>query len=174
MLLELYLSTVLWAQPASEFWRAGLTCHRRQCPQQANLEWHFLTPWLILIHQSPVLTFLFSVSIRQITKKSRMSLVYLWSAVQSCPTLCDPMDYSLPGFSVYGIFQTRILKQVAISYSRGSSWPKDHTWVSGISCTGRQILCTVLGSPQDVYYTLTNFKTNLALKIYLWHHSQHR
>ena len=159
MLLELYLSTVLWAQPASEFWRAGLTCHWRQCPQQANLEWHFLTPWLILIHRSPVLTFLFSVSIRQITKKSRMSLVCLWSAVQSCQTLCDAMDYSLPGFSVYGIFQTRTLKQVAISYSRGSSWPKDHTY---------------LGNPQDVYYTLTNFKTNLALKIYLWHHSQHR
>ena len=140
MLLELYLSTVLWAQPASEFWRAGLTCHWRQCPQQANLEWHFLTPWLILIHRSPVLTFLFSVSIRQITKKSRMSLVCLWSAVQSCQTLCDAMDYSLPGFSVYGIFQTRTLKQVAISYSRELSWTRDWTWVSCVSWTGMWIL----------------------------------
>ena len=37
------------------------------------------------------------------------------------PTLCDPMDCSLPGFSVYGIFQARVLEQVAISFSRGSS-----------------------------------------------------
>ena len=38
---------------------------------------------------------------------------------KSCPTLWDPMDYSLPGFSVHGIFQARILKWVAISFSRG-------------------------------------------------------
>ena len=36
---------------------------------------------------------------------------------QSCPTLCDPMDCSLPGFSVHGIFQVRILEWVAIAFS---------------------------------------------------------
>ena len=41
--------------------------------------------------------------------------------VQSCPTLCDPMDCGLPGFSVHGIFQARVLEWVAISFSRGSS-----------------------------------------------------
>ena len=40
---------------------------------------------------------------------------------QSCPTLCDPLDHSLPGSSVHGIFQTRELEWVAISFSRGSS-----------------------------------------------------
>ena len=40
---------------------------------------------------------------------------------QSCPTLFDPMDCSLPGSSVYGIFQARILKWFAISFSRRSS-----------------------------------------------------
>ena len=40
---------------------------------------------------------------------------------QSCPTLCDPTDYSLPGSSVHGILQARILEWVAISFSRGSS-----------------------------------------------------
>ena len=40
---------------------------------------------------------------------------------QSCPTLCDPMDHNLPGSSVHGIFQARVLKWVAISFSRGSS-----------------------------------------------------
>ena len=40
---------------------------------------------------------------------------------QSCPTLCDPMDCSLTGSSVHGTFQARVLKWVAISFSRGSS-----------------------------------------------------
>ena len=40
---------------------------------------------------------------------------------QSCLTLCDPMDCSLPGFSVHGIFQARVLEWVAISFSGGSS-----------------------------------------------------
>ena len=45
--------------------------------------------------------------------------------VQSCLTLCNPMDYSLPGSSVYGILQARLLEWVAISFSRGSSRPRD-------------------------------------------------
>ena len=49
---------------------------------------------------------------------------------QSCPTLCDPMDCSLPGSSVHGIFQARILEWVAISFSRRPSQPRDWTWVS--------------------------------------------
>ena len=39
---------------------------------------------------------------------------------QSCPTLCNPMDCSLPGFSVHGIFQARVLQWVAISFSRSN------------------------------------------------------
>ena len=48
---------------------------------------------------------------------------------QSCPTLCNPMDYSPPGSSVHGIFQARVPEWVAISFSRGSSWPRDRTRV---------------------------------------------
>ena len=59
------------------------------------------------------------------------SLEVKWSEVaQSCPTLCDPMDCSLPGSSVHGIFQARVLEWVAISFSRGSSRPRDWTQVS--------------------------------------------
>ena len=50
-----------------------------------------------------------------------------------CLTLCDPMDCSLPGSSVHGILQARILKWVAIPFSRGSSWPRERTWVSHIA-----------------------------------------
>ena len=45
--------------------------------------------------------------------------------VQSCPTLCDPMDCSLPSSSVHGIFQARILEWVAIFFYRRSSQPRD-------------------------------------------------
>ena len=44
---------------------------------------------------------------------------------QSCPTLCNPVDCSPPGFPVHGILQARILEWVTISFSRGSSRPRD-------------------------------------------------
>ena len=52
---------------------------------------------------------------------------------QSCPTLCNPMDYSPPGSSVNEILQARIQEWVAISFSRVSSQPRNWTWVSGIA-----------------------------------------
>ena len=65
--------------------------------------------------------------------------------LQSCPTLCDPVDRSPPGSSVHGILQASILEGVVISSSRGSSRPRDQTQVSYISCTGRWVLyhCTI-------------------------------
>ena len=62
-----------------------------------------------------------------------------WSQVEAqgrglctgdCPTLWDPLDCSLPGFSVHRIFQARVLEWVAIAFSRGSSRPRDQTQVS--------------------------------------------
>ena len=69
------------------------------------------------------------------------SCVYMTiiSFSQSCPTLCDPTDCSPLGFSVWGIFLGRILKWVAISSSRGSSWSRDWTRVSRVSSIGRKI-----------------------------------
>ena len=58
--------------------------------------------------------------------------IYIDEVAQLCPTLCDPMDCSLPGSSVHGIFQARILEWVAIFFSRGSSWHRDQTQVSCI------------------------------------------
>ena len=59
------------------------------------------------------------------------------SVAQSCPTLSHPMACSMPSSSVHGISQARILEWVAISFSRGSSWPRDRIRVS---CIGRWIL----------------------------------
>ena len=59
---------------------------------------------------------------------------------QLCPTLCNTMDCSLPGSSVYGIFQARVLKLVAISYSKQSSRPRDRTCISCVFCVDGLIL----------------------------------
>ena len=52
---------------------------------------------------------------------------------QLCLTLCNSMDCSLSGSSVHWIFQERVLEWGAISFSRGSSQPRDRTWVSCIA-----------------------------------------
>ena len=62
-------------------------------------------------------------------------VVFKVLVAQSCPILCDPMGCSPPGSSVYGIVQAGILEWAAMPSSRGSSWPRDQTWVSCI--TGR-------------------------------------
>ena len=69
---------------------------------------------------------------------------------------CNPMDCSLPGCSVHGILQARILEWVAISLSRGSSQPTDWTPASCVSCIGRQIVFhwSYLGSPKQRQYSL--------------------
>ena len=86
---------------------------------------------------------------------------------QSCGTLCDPMNYSPPGSSVHGIFQARILEWVAISFSRGSSQPRDPTW--GL-LHSRQILYSLShqGSPdlhemssQNMYLSISSLPSFL-------------
>ena len=52
---------------------------------------------------------------------------------QSCLTLCNLVDCSLPGSSVHGIFQATVLKRVTISLSRGSSQPRDGAQVSRVA-----------------------------------------
>ena len=63
---------------------------------------------------------------------------------QLCPTLCNPMDCSLPSSSVHGIFQAIVLEWIAISFSRGSSRPRDRTWT--LYCLSHQ------GSPNVYHY----------------------
>ena len=70
---------------------------------------------------------------------------------QSCLTLCDLIDCSLPGSSVHGIFQARILEWVAISFSRGSSQPRDGTQVSSIA--GRRF---TVRATREVEYIMWN------------------
>ena len=81
-----------------------------------------------------------------------------WSESCSVMSYSDPMDYSLPGSSTYGILQARILEWVAISSSKGSSWPRDQTWVSCVA--GR--FFTVWATKE----ALVNFRSSL---LFIWH-----
>ena len=79
-----------------------------------------------------------------------------WSeseVAQSCLTLCDAMDYSLPGSSVYGIFRARILEWVAISFSRKSSRPWDWTLVSCI--VGRRFTVWATRETSSIYWFIS-------------------
>ena len=60
----------------------------------------------------------------QVPTKGNVCVCVCVLVAQSCPTLCNPMDCSLPGSSVHGILEAKIPEWVAISYSRGSSPPR--------------------------------------------------
>ena len=73
------------------------------------------------------------------TVAEKIKEIKMWKTDRCClvtklyPTLCNPMYCSLPGSSIHGISQARILDWVAMSFSRGSSWPRDRTQVSRIA-----------------------------------------
>ena len=77
-----------------------------------------------------------------------------------CLTLCDPMDCSLQRSSVHGIFQARVLEWVAISFSRGSSQPRDQTWVSRI--VGR---CFTIWVTRKIFIVYKKKKKHLLLAV---------
>ena len=77
------------------------------------------------------------------SKISVFSFPAACSVAKWCLTLCNLMDYSLPGSSVHGISQARILEWVAISFSRGSSWPR--YWTRFSCLAGRFFTTEPLG-----------------------------
>ena len=77
---------------------------------------------------------------------------------QSCPTLCDHMNGSLPGSAIHGIFQARILEWAAISFSRGPSQPRDRTRVSCIA--DRHF--TIWATRETYHWSLHNFNNGYA------------
>ena len=81
-------------------------------------------------HFSPITL---QIVMNEIKKNTIYKKIYESEVTQSCPTLCDPMDCSLPGSSVHGIFQAIVLEGIAIPFSRGSSQPRDQTLVSCIA-----------------------------------------
>ena len=80
------------------------------------------------------------VSISFATPFSRFLVSRVCSGAQLRPTLCDSMNCSIPGSSVHGILQARILECVAIPFFRGSLQPRTQTCISWVSCISRYIL----------------------------------
>ena len=81
--------------------------------------------------------------------------------------LCDHLDYSPPGSSVHEVFQARRLEWVAISFSRGSSRPRDRTWgLSSPALAGRFFttnamnlaLYAIYNIPYYIIFTIKNIK----------------
>ena len=105
----------------------------------------------IQYHQHPRSSTLSSLPFSLPKTHQSPACVHVRSVTQSCSTLCDSIDCSPPGSSVHGIFQASILEWVAISYSRGSTRPRDWTHISCVFCIGRQILyhCATWVSPQN-------------------------
>ena len=83
-----------------------------------------------------------------------------WSV---CPTLCDPINYSPPESSVHGILQATILEWIAIPFSRGSSQPRDQTWVSCIA--GR--FFTIWATKEVHTQTHTHTHTHTSIHTYM-------
>ena len=73
------------------------------------------------LHLQNKIVVLFAGHLQSVYKVLNPGVKNVCSVAQSCPALCNPMDCSLPGSAAHGIFQARILKWVAISYSNGSS-----------------------------------------------------
>ena len=82
----------------------------------------------------PEISFYQNLPVNNVLRTNHFYSVDIWncaySHAQFCPTLCDPMDCSLPGSPVHGTSQARILEWVAILFSRAPSQPRDRTWVS--------------------------------------------
>ena len=121
------------------------------------------------IPSPPLALFLVMLSKAHLISHSRMSgsrcmiTPWLWKkeseVSQSCPTLCGPVDCSLPGSSGHGILQARGLEWVAISFSRGSSQPRDWTRVSHIG--GR---CFNLWATREARKELYDYITTGTIK----------
>ena len=91
--------------------------------------------------------------------------LYCGVCAQLCLTICDPMDCSPPGFSDYGILQARTLEWIAISYSMGSSWPRDWKPTSTVSTV--KLLLT-LGNPMDCSLPGSYIHGNLQARTLEW------
>ena len=115
---------VIWEISSSQGWRASEVCVWRACwtGWAASREVLPLPQWFFLrVPQTWILTPPGNTGKKKVKSESEVA--------QSCLTLCDTMGCSLWGSSVHGIFLARVLEWVAISFSKGSSRPRDRIWV---------------------------------------------
>ena len=148
-----------------EAWRAashGIAKSRTRLRDWTERNWRIL--WA---NSQPLITTLIHIQQNESSNLSQCACKFpsnslpapfplIGGGIQSCPPLYDPMDCSLPISSLHGTYQARILEWVNISYSRLSSWTRDGSRVSYISCIGRWILyqCATWEAHPDTVYSL--------------------
>ena len=132
------------------------------CHEVMGLDAMILVLWMLTFKQTFSLSsFTFikrlfsSSSCSAIRKKEKKES----EVAQSCPTLCDPMDCTLPGSSIHGIFQARILEWIAISFPRRSSQPRG--WTQASCIVGRYF--TVWGTRE--VFLVNKAEVNVFLKL---------
>ena len=118
---------------------------------------------LMLLHRHLVNSFLLLYISHHLTKPDwwivrlfPLFILWKWKCYHSVVSdSCNPMDCSPPGSSVHGISQARILEWVAIPFSRGSSWPRDWTYVSCIAGRFFTVWATRRGCYHFLYCTVS-------------------
>ena len=127
-------------------------CWRNEKKKKQKIEWCLVSQRFLLTFERIDWVIYESVSFSLILWEfiiyfqSVKLLACTLKSLQSCPTLCNPMDCSPPGSSVHGILQARILEWVVMPSSRGPSQPRDGTQVPCIA--GGSLLAELPGKPQ--------------------------
>ena len=103
----------------------------------------------------------------KVKSESEVAQVVYLKVTQSCPTPSDPMDCSLPGSSVHGIFQARVLEWGAIAFSEKHPWQhiKEWTWL----CSNKTLFKKqVEGHDWPVGHGLWTLDLSVHVKDLLW------
>ena len=140
--------------PPQVLFNSGNTCGSKTQP----ISRHLIHLQLTRVLPNPILIYdpwdsqKSACSVTGFVVNANLCCVCLCLVVRLCVTLCDRMDYNPPGPSIHGIFQARILEWVAISFSIGSSRPRDQTCLSFMSCIDRCFTTLPRGKPQMFTY----------------------
>ena len=138
--------TWVWAGSGSWWWTGGPGVLQSMQSQRVGHDWGTEPNWwnaslcVLVLHTHTNTHTHVRVCVYIYDMYTYICTCVVYSCTQSYLTLWDPMDCSLPGFSVFGIFQAKILEWVVMPSSRGSSQPRDWTCNSCASCIGRWFL----------------------------------
>ena len=120
-------------------------------PSYSKVSWPVFNPLLIISLEQFHCKHLSSKPTSNISHYYNTYAYVCASLLQSCLTLHNTVHCSPSDSSVCGILQTRILEWVSMSFSRGSSWLRDQTHVSYVSCIGSSFPLALPGKPHNIY-----------------------
>ena len=158
-LSQIFLSWVFLIFLNFMYWRAPGFDQNILSVYTPSLSDFYINSWLKNIYMLKVPTFVFPAPLP-------LKACTHAKLLQSCLTLCSPVDCSLPGSSVHGILQARMLEWVAMPSSRGSSWPGDWTCISCVA--GGFFITELPGKPMVLYIKKQNIFNLLVIISQRW------